>query len=228
MSLHLCLDYKNPMAKYGNYPKDLTGLRFGRLLAVAIIGRTSQGRCVWECRCDCGVITKTTREHLTRTQGHTRSCGCLYVETVGHELRTHGLSNVLGYSNWVEMRRRCNDPTRPEYPRYGGRGIKVCARWFSFQNFIDDMGPPPSAVHSIDRIDNDGDYCPENCRWATFVEQARNNRRNINLTHRGITQCVAAWEQCLGFKEGLVSKRLKRNWTIERALDTPPQGSQWR
>lgn len=122
------------------------------------------------------------------------------------------------YSVWVAMRTRCRCPTSQSYRDYGGRGIKVCARWDLFENFLADMGPRPSRLHSLDRRNNNGDYEPSNCRWATRKEQLRNTRANRLLTHNGLTLPVAEWAERLGINANTIRVRLWEGFTTEAAL----------
>jgi hypothetical protein len=140
--------------------------------------------------------------------------------------RKHGCGipgkRTTEYQSWMAMRQRCLDPNFRFYFRYGGRGIKICARWDSFQAFLDDMGPKPSPEHELDRFpDNNGDYCPENCRWATKKEQARNRRTNHLLTFQGITLTIAEWGEKTGIGRKNIAARLRKGWSIEKALTTP-------
>lgn len=128
------------------------------------------------------------------------------------------------YGTYNQMVQRCRNPNVEAFHRYGGRGIKVCESWSEdFWNFVDDMGERPSSRHSIDRIDNDGDYCPENCRWATPEEQARNMSSNTILTHDGKTMCVIDWADHLGITRQALFARLKR-WPLDQALTLYPEG----
>lgn len=184
---------------------DLTGSRFGRLVVVRPLG-TRNKKVRWLCLCDCG------RENIVATgslrSGHIASCGCLYTDTRGTSTATHRLSGTPEHRVWKNMITRCENPARDFYPRYGGRGIKVCPAWrASFQRFLDDMGPRPSAKHSIDRIHNDCDYSPANCRWATSEEQGQNTSRTRKITINGETLGVSAWARRLHIsKKAVVAK----------------------
>lgn len=201
---------------------DLSGLRFGRLTVIRVVGQAADTRWEWECRCDCGRTTKTVRHRLF--SGHTQSCGCLFHEARSQSLgvfRKHGLSRTVEYATWNSMIQRCYNTANAYYSRYGGRGIRVCKRWLKFENFLVDMGQRPSTRYSIDRIDNNGNYEPKNCRWATQREQQSNTCRSVRLTYNGITRCRAEWERVVGLGRGSLASRLKRGWDIERALITP-------
>jgi hypothetical protein len=151
-------------------PKTLEdGLRVGKLQVLwpALSARKPQR---WVCKCDCGNRVDLTAVIILG--GKTTSCGC------DHQWKTHGLSDTVEYQTWLSMIKRCENQNHHKYPRYGGRGIKICERWrTNFENFYADMGQRPSDKHSIDRIDNDGHYEPGNCRWATWSEQRRNQSR---------------------------------------------------
>ncbi|TGT72937.1 hypothetical protein EN802_13750 [bacterium M00.F.Ca.ET.159.01.1.1] len=167
---------------------DIKGQRFGRLVVVEEAGRTPSGNIRWRCACDCGGEVFTVTAILRK--GRSRSCGCLSVELVNARNRTHGLyfggQHPL-YDTYRHMRNRCGDPGHKDFNLYGGRGIKVCDRWLNgdgvrigFECFVADMAPKPSPSHTLDRHpDNDGNYEPGNCRWATPVEQRHNQRRYI-------------------------------------------------
>ena len=121
---------------------------------------------------------------------------------------------------WNDMIQRCRNPNSKDYKNYGGRGIKVCERWHEFEGFYEDMGDKPDGM-SLDRIDNDGDYRPSNCRWATAKTQCRNRRGNRMLTYDGQTKCASAWAEVVGTTPSALHMRLVRGWSVERALTTP-------
>jgi len=200
--------------------KDLTGKAFCRLLVLAYAGRDKWHKTRWLCRCDCGTKKVVSGSHLG--SGATLSCGCL-AETRRANRRTHGLTHSPEWNTWVAMKERCSNPRQTAWGRYGGRGIKICDRWIgSFENFLADMGRKPTPQHSIDRIDNDGNYEPGNCRWASPSAQARNNSRTLNLGFAGETLCLREWARRKGIPEGtLYARVVTRGWPIERALTTP-------
>lgn len=151
--------------------------KYGRLTALGEAKQRKQYRMML-CQCDCGNVVTCRRSHLR--SGATKSCGCL-LNDKNRERQTHGeaANKSPEWRTWVGMRKRCLTETDKAYRHYGGRGINICARWSAFENFLADMGRKPSPDHSIDRIDNDGNYEPGNCRWATRLEQSRNKRTTI-------------------------------------------------
>lgn len=140
-----------------------------------------------------------------------KSCGCTKLGN-----RTHGMHKTTIYRVWANMRQRCYSRYCPEYENYGGRGIKVCKEWEDFENFYEDMDDPPEDDMSLDRIDNDGDYCKENCRWATQKEQARNKQNTLYLTDNdGVTKSLSEWAEILGEPYNLLFYRHKAGWTAD-------------
>lgn len=190
---------------------DLTGARFGSLTVVQFVGY-QQGRAFWLTRCDCG-NERTVRANSLLT-GRSQSCGCNRAGYLRHGYARTGHKSAT-YKIWVVMRTRCNNPNFPKYPRYGGRGIRVCERWDRFENFLADMGERPAGM-SIDRIDNDGDYCPENCKWSTNKEQSRNQRWTVRLTYNGETKTRQEWCEIHGIKLSTFRHRLSRGWTLDQ------------
>lgn len=197
------------------------GMRFERLIVISPAEPELQGKYFrprWLCRCDCGVEKIVSVGHLR--SGHTRSCGCL----VRNNSITHGCT-VNGeiepiYNVWSTMKARCLNPNVDNYQNYGGRGIRVCERWLSFENFLADMGRPPGPGYSLDRIDNGGNYEPDNCKWSTAEEQARNKRSNIIVEWQGQRMTLAEAARQVGANRSTVWRRVRRGWSPERALTT--------
>jgi hypothetical protein len=152
----------------------MTGRRFGRLTVISDAGNNKYSNAQWLCLCDCGA-TKTVGGRSLRV-GKSQSCGCVTLEVNRSRMTRHGKTGTCEHNIWLTMRDRCRNPKNHKFSAYGGRGIAVCDRWNSFEAFLADMGPRPTSRHSIDRIDNDGNYEPDNCRWATSKEQRANQR----------------------------------------------------
>lgn len=196
--------------------KDIAGQRFGRLLVVAFSHINEDRKAVWDCVCDCGNSCQVEGRNLRR--GKTESCGCYRTELNHARNKTHGLTYHPLSRTYRAMVDRCYNPTTDSYPHYGGRGITVCQRWLeSISNFVADMGERPPAT-TLDRIDPDGPYCPENCRWATINEQANNKKRNHTLTCNSQTLTIAQWSRITGIPASTIRNRLCRGWSAEQAL----------
>jgi hypothetical protein len=193
---------------------DLTGQRFGRLLVVDFAGRDHKKRRLWNCKCDCG--NEKTQTYGSLTVNKVKSCGCLIKEAN----TTHGKSNTKLYSVWHAMLQRCIYKGDQAFKDYGYRGISVCDRWLNFANFLEDMGHPLEG-DSLDRIDVNGDYCKENCRWATAIQQANNRRNNKIIEYKGQRKTLSEWARNLGISKAAISYRLKSGWAVNRIFETP-------
>lgn len=204
---------------------DLTGERFERLLVVRPLGRKG-GSIVWLCRCDCGRDVEVRSGGLRN--GGTKSCGCWKRDMAAKRVTKHGMSNsgpdhCSEYTIWAGMIQRCHNPNSRNYPDYGGRGVEVCAAWReSFARFLADVGRRPSPLHSLDRHpDSDGNYEPDNCRWATRKEQARNRRSNNVLEYGGKSLTLAEWAERTGLGRGTIFARIRAGWSVADALTKP-------
>jgi len=198
----------------GPKPVDVSGQRFGRLVA----DRREHGK--WVCLCDCGSTKAVTYGALRA--GLVRSCGCLYRETRRRCSATHGAYRRPEYSVWCNIKSRCNNPNFTDYANYGGRGISVDPAWeSSFEKFLSDMGPRPGAGYQIDRINNDGNYEPGNCRWVTCAVNTRNKRTNHIISFEGRTQCITDWAKEYGISHVCLRGRLRDGLPIDVALKTP-------
>lgn len=171
-------------------------------------------------KCKCGA--EHVRVLNTIRYGHSRHCRrCSFLARGGVNPGTHGKSHTPEYKIWGAMKERCGDPHNKRYERYGGRGIGITSRWLGkdgFPNFLKDMGPRPSRRHSIDRIDNNEDYSPENCRWATAKEQQRNRSSNRFLTVNGVRKTLVEWSEETGINYGTLKSRIYRGWSPEDAV----------
>ena len=200
--------------------KDLTGKRFGKLTVQFYAGKVGRAT-LWSCDCDCGVAGKIILGGSLRS-GKSNSCGCERRLNFRHFKHGSSGSNATReYRAWKGMISRCHNPNSAPYGNYGGRGIVVCERWRTdFLTFLNDMGPCPPG-RSIDRKDNDGNYEPGNCRWATDNEQAVNTRKNHRLTYQGVTQTISQWARQVGIGSDTLLMRIRNGWSTERALTEP-------
>ncbi len=200
--------------------KNLIGKRFARLTVVSRAANTSGGRAKWNCVCDCGHTTVASTSNLNSS--HTKSCGCLGVESTKKSNTTHGLYKHPEYKLWLGMKNRCHNPKNKSFSKYGAKGVSVCSRWQnSFASFVEDMGPRPSLDCSIDRIISSKGYSPNNCRWATQIEQQNNRGNNKKIIHNGQTLTLAQWSRFLGGNVHLVHSRLSLGWTEKEAVTIP-------
>lgn len=194
----------------------LVGQKFGQLTVITEDGKIGKGNFIaYICLCDCGKAIRTRGSSLS--SGHTKSCGCNNPRRT-----THNQSRTNDYRIWVGMHARCNSgPDSDYYKNYASRGITVCDRWKIFENFIADMGPRPSSKHSIDRINNDGNYEPKNCRWATVKQQRSNTRLNHYLCFKEQKMTIREWSEDTKLPYGIILWRIKKGWSAERTLTTP-------
>jgi hypothetical protein len=190
------------------------GLLFGRLTVLGLGTRARH----WLCRCSCGTEKEFSIGNVT--SGGTKSCGCLRRESTIRRFTKHGKRRTSEYETWCTIISRCSKKkSHRHYKYYAGRGIKVCSSWRkSFENFLEDMGLKPTPRHTIDRIDNDGDYEPGNCRWITQKEQNRNRRDNVLITYNGRTQCISAWSVELGIPAPTLYSRASKHGAVDSIL----------
>lgn len=201
-------------------PIDMTGKRFGTLCVLGLSPDTGKGKkpvVKWLCRCDCGKTVAVKGDSLR--SGHTKSCGCGKVK--------HGESHKKRlYETWCNMKARCYNGNRPDFERYGGRGIRVCGEWredyTAFRDWALAAGYSDSLT--IDRIDPDGDYCPENCRWADAKTQANNVRRNRVIEYLGERKTMSEWAEDFGLSYSAMQHRVECGWPMERIAEQAQRG----
>ena len=187
---------------------DLTGQKFGRLTVLTRKGKTKSGNAKWLCQCECGKETIVSSIELK--SGDTRSCGCLREEVSAARMTTHGKAKTKAFRVWMSMKARCLNKDDRAYCYYGKRGITICEQWMAFENFYADMGDRPEGL-TIERIDNNKGYSPDNCKWITQKEQMRNTRRNKIIRYGGKKQCIGEWAEDLGLNYKTLWKRLKHH-----------------
>jgi len=193
---------------------DLSGKRFGKLIAIERIGRKGSFA-LWVFRCDCGNEKQATTQLVMR--GHTQSCGCLQLESKRANATTHGQSGSLTYRRWCSMYNRCMNPKQGSYKRYGGAGIAICDRWRTFESFLKDMGECPPG-HTLDRKESAGNYEPGNCRWATPKQQANNTKNSLFITYKEKTQTLKEWAEELGLNYATIYRRYRHGYPTEKML----------
>jgi hypothetical protein len=198
---------------------DRSGEKFGRLTVLGDTGnRSKSGSVVWLCRCICGNEARVSGTLLST--GQTRSCGCLFLDVAakkGRDKKTHGMSGFTEYRTWTGMKHRCFSENDKKWHSYGGQGITVSNDWLSFLKFYEDMGPKPEGM-SLDRIDTNGDYCKENCRWATQKTQQNNRRNNKMLIVNGETLTMQMASEKYGIDSNKVQRRIAAGWPVDQAL----------
>lgn len=211
------------MTKRAHNFKNLSGLRFGKWLVIEAYSRyhPSTGKrasgLIWLCECSCGNQAMVVGQTLT--SGRSTKCQACK----GASIKTHGMSGTRVFQAWKNMIGRCRYQSNPMYKIYGGRGIAVCARWLSFSAFLSDMGEPPHNM-SLDRINPDGDYQPDNCRWATPKEQSNNRRDNVRYAYLGEDITISQLAEAAGIKRSTLAYRLKK-WGFENAISIMPSHS---
>lgn len=210
---------------------DLKNCKIGRLTVIerapSYRDRFNKLVTMWQCICECGNEITTHSQSLRK--GHTKSCGCLNTETRSRLIKqrsiTHG--ETIGgkttgeHNSWSAMKQRCLNPNCKKYPIYGGRGITICKRWLKYENFLADMGRRPHPKMQIDRIDNNGNYEPSNCKWSMPVEQSNNRSFSRHYEYNGERLTIRGWSNRTGFCYSTIANRLKSGWTMEKVINHP-------
>lgn len=211
---------------------DITGQRFGILTVIEPIYDQDSRRWKWRCKCDCGNETLSSANNL---KSGVTSCGCLRRKKSHDRLYVHGKSHSRLFPIWQSMMQRCDNPRCHAYDNYGGRGIRVCDAWeddfeafeeWAYANGYDDNAPRGKCT--IDRIDVNGDYEPNNCRWVSMAKQANNKRCSVYIEFNGERKTIGEWAKETGLTHSMIKGRLNRGWSIERALTTPPMNTKRR
>lgn len=204
----------------GRFAQDMTGQQF-HYWTVASRAGTMEGKAkkaLWNCVCKCGTERVISGGDLRN--GHSKSCGCYQKEVASEVNSTHGMRQTKEYAIWCAMMTRCTNSNAVNYANYGGRGIKVCDRWQSFENFYADMGDANGLT--LDRIDVNGNYEPSNCRWATRKEQGNNKRNNRVIEFEGKRLTAMQWSEATGIGEATIRKRIRLGWPAEKTLTEKP------
>jgi len=198
----------------------LNGQKFNRLTVVGITNRKTGNAFIYECVCECGNSVFTDKYKLK--SGHTKSCGCFKSDNLSIIKFKHGMRQSTEYKSWINMKQRCNNSSNQAFHYYGGRGISVCERWDkSFPNFLEDMKQKPSSKHSIDRIDNDLGYSPENCRWATSSQQSANRRDTTKYFFNHEMMALTHIAKLVGIPQSTMCRLVRsKGMSIEQAIST--------
>lgn len=188
---------------------DLKNKQFFNLKVISINGKLDNGGLLWLCECTCG--NKKVYPSSSLIAGRAKSCGCKRIK--------HGFSKTPTYDSWGDMKQRCLNKNNKFFKDYGGRGIKICKSWLLFKNFLKDMGEKPVGK-SLDRINNNGNYCKKNCKWSTPEEQSNNIRKNIKIKYQGITLNLSQWSRKLKINNSTLYDRIIRHgWETNKAFN---------
>ncbi len=209
------------MSKEKGQGRDITGNKYNRLTAIKFshFGESKYKSRYWLFKCDCGKEKAIGKEYVTG--GYTKSCGCLFLEVKTTHGSTRNRTLTGAYLSWQSLKRRCLNKHEVVYQNYGARGIKVCNRWKkSFANFLEDMGERPSREYQLDRINNNGNYEPNNCKWSTKKEQANNRRTTILINYNGETKCLMDWckKYDLAYSTMCYRRRVNPEWSLEQEI----------
>lgn len=202
--------------------KDIAGERFGMLLVLSYAFTNKNRKAVWLCQCDCGNKAHVAGSKLR--QGSTQSCGCLKKRALQKMAFRHGQHKTRLYEIWSGMKKRCYNKNAVQYKDWGGRGIKVCKKWHAFKAFYEwAKANGYKDGLTIERINNDRGYSPNNCTFIPKAKQSRNRRNSIFLTHNGTTRTIAGWSRHLNIHRETIKRRINLNWPIEKILTTAPK-----
>lgn len=196
--------------------RDLTNIKFGKLTALSPIKKWGSSKYFWICKCDCGRTVEVIGSNLVRN--NTTSCGCYGRSIIGNKTKQHGMSKTRIFKIWAGMRKRCNNPNFKSYSDYGGRGIKVCNEWDSFIAFYNDMKEGYADNLSLERKNPDGNYCKENCRWATMKEQSRNKTNTRYIEFNGKRKTASEWCEGVDVDVSTFLSRIKNGKDIPTSL----------
>lgn len=199
---------------------DLAGRRFGKLVAIKPNGQNRAKQYLWLCQCDCGNASTAIGSNLIR--GNTKACGCVRLTEIADRTRKHGMSKTRLFKIWAGMRKRCLNPKCKGYKNYGGRGITINPRWDSFENFYKDVFETYEETLSLDRFpDVNGEYGPDNFRWATQKTQNNNRRNNVIIELDGIKKTLSEWSSISGVHQTVITYRIKNGWELNDAIYRP-------